>query len=266
VRAVNAALSRMTGRPLAELPGAPVHTLMHPTCHPRLLQVLRAARCGAASGVADLCLRRVDGSAVELATSWSVLSDASGDATQLVFVAADAPVQVDFAPVHVAASIGVAVARVEQELAATDVLRQADTAVHAAKSAGGGRVQTVDRAVGEAVEHRYALPADLRTALVTDSPDLTAHGSSATGPWKRDVSVPHGLKRLLELHQIGASVAAIAAALNDEGFRTPAGLPWHRSSVARVLAHQIRRCGGTPDPGAGARRLARAEGASPPPS
>jgi EAL domain-containing protein (putative c-di-GMP-specific phosphodiesterase class I) len=63
----------------------------------------------------------------------------------------------------------------------------------------------------------------------------------------RDAGVADGLRRLLELHQYGAPLATIAAALNAEGFRTPAGVRWQPSSVARVIAHQIRRFAGPPD-------------------
>ena len=72
----------------------------------------------------------------------------------------------------------------------------------------------------------------------------------------RDSGVVHGLKRLLELHAHGASAAAIAAALNAEGARTPAGLRWQRTSVARVIAHQIRRgAAAPPDACSGDRRF-----------
>jgi diguanylate cyclase (GGDEF)-like protein/PAS domain S-box-containing protein len=75
------------------------------------------------------------------------------------------PFHIDGAPVHVAASIGVAVAPAHPALSATELLRQADTALHAAKSGGRGRVQGFDQTLGTDVEHRYALSADLRAAL-----------------------------------------------------------------------------------------------------
>jgi diguanylate cyclase (GGDEF)-like protein/PAS domain S-box-containing protein len=103
------------------------------------------------------------------------------------------------------------------------------------------------------------------SSLATAS--LATAGARTTRRWQRDVSVAHGLQRLLELHQYGASVATIAATLNAEGFRTPAGLRWHRTSVARVIAHQIRRCAGTPDVCASGRRAPwRGESAGRPPS
>ena len=73
----------------------------------------------------------------------------------------------------------------------------------------------------------------------------------------RDGSVSHSLQRLLDLHQDGASVAAIAATLNAEGLRSPTGGPWHEAGVARVIAHQFRRCAGPPDCVPGTRRAGR---------
>ena len=54
------------------------------------------------------------------------------------------------------------------------------------------------------------------------------------------VGVEHGLDRLLALHREGASLATIAAALNQEGFRAPTGLRWHRTSVARVISDAVQ--------------------------
>jgi len=48
------------------------------------------------------------------------------------------------------------------------------------------------------------------------------------------------IARVMALHQGGASLSTIAAALNAEDLTTSAGLRWHRSSVARVIAdHQF---------------------------
>jgi diguanylate cyclase (GGDEF)-like protein/PAS domain S-box-containing protein len=48
------------------------------------------------------------------------------------------------------------------------------------------------------------------------------------------------IARVMALHQGGASLTTIAAALNAEDLTTSAGLRWHRSSVARVIAdHQF---------------------------
>jgi diguanylate cyclase (GGDEF)-like protein/PAS domain S-box-containing protein len=50
-----------------------------------------------------------------------------------------------------------------------------------------------------------------------------------------EVSVDHGLHRMLRLHNEGASLNTMAAALNAEGYRTPSGQRWHRASVARAI-------------------------------
>ena len=73
---------------------------------------------------------------------------------------------------------------------------------------------------------------------------------------KRDAGVSQSLQRLLELHQNGASAATIASTLNAERLCTPTGVRWHGASVARVLAHRIRRCAGPPAAVAGPRRPA----------
>jgi EAL domain-containing protein (putative c-di-GMP-specific phosphodiesterase class I) len=49
-------------------------------------------------------------------------------------------------------------------------------------------------------------------------------------------TLEHGVERLLALHREGASLATVAAALNAEGFRTPTGVRWHSTSVARTVA------------------------------
>jgi hypothetical protein len=53
---------------------------------------------------------------------------------------------------------------------------------------------------------------------------------------REQVKAEHGLHRLMALHREGASLSTIAAALNAEGFQTPRGLRWHRSTVARVVS------------------------------
>ncbi|MDQ1629961.1 MAG: hypothetical protein QOI54_3705 [Actinomycetota bacterium] len=42
--------------------------------------------------------------------------------------------------------------------------------------------------------------------------------------------------RVMSLHREGASLTTIAAALNTEGYRTPRGLRWQRTSVAAVIS------------------------------
>jgi diguanylate cyclase (GGDEF)-like protein/PAS domain S-box-containing protein len=50
------------------------------------------------------------------------------------------------------------------------------------------------------------------------------------------VTVQNGLQRIMALHRAGASLTTIAAALNVEGYRTPRGLRWHRTTVAKVIS------------------------------
>jgi diguanylate cyclase (GGDEF)-like protein len=50
-----------------------------------------------------------------------------------------------------------------------------------------------------------------------------------------EVTVNHGLLRLVALHQSGASAASIAAALNQEDYRTPQGQRWHARTVEAAL-------------------------------
>ena len=90
---------------------------------------------------------------------------------QAAFGALSEPFDVDGVPVHVGACIGVASAG-SSTTSATDLLRYADTAMHAAKATGRGRVRVFDPALAEDVEQRYALAADLRAALADDALSL----------------------------------------------------------------------------------------------
>jgi hypothetical protein len=69
---------------------------------------------------------------------------------------------------------------------------------------------------------------------------------SQHGGGGREVADAHGIERLLELHRGRASIDTIAAALDAEGFRTPAGRRWRPQRVARVISERIRRSAGTP--------------------
>jgi diguanylate cyclase (GGDEF)-like protein/PAS domain S-box-containing protein len=54
------------------------------------------------------------------------------------------------------------------------------------------------------------------------------------------LSAVHGFTRLLALHRDGASASTIAAALNNEDFRTPRGNRWHRHTVVKALEAAVR--------------------------
>ncbi|MCK9380578.1 MAG: EAL domain-containing protein [Sulfuritalea sp.] len=74
---------------------------------------------------------------------------------------------VDDEAIHLDASIGIAVFPHTPQETASDVLRQADLAMHRAKSEGGGRDVFFENAMGEMVTERYRLEGELRAA-VTD--------------------------------------------------------------------------------------------------
>ncbi|WP_198588019.1 GGDEF domain-containing phosphodiesterase [Geodermatophilus chilensis] len=100
------------------------------------------------------------------------------------------------------------------------------------------------------------LPALLRRRTWPGPRGTTAAPVAPLRTTKRDAGVSHSVQRLLELHQNGASTTTIAATLNAERLQTPTGVRWHGASVARVLAHRIRRCAGPPDAAPSPRRLA----------
>ncbi|MBI4984905.1 MAG: EAL domain-containing protein [Rhodocyclales bacterium] len=66
---------------------------------------------------------------------------------------------------HLDASIGIALFPEEPGEGGTDILRQADTAMHLAKDAGGGGAVFFETAMGETVRQRYELERELRAAV-----------------------------------------------------------------------------------------------------
>jgi diguanylate cyclase (GGDEF)-like protein/PAS domain S-box-containing protein len=85
-----------------------------------------------------------------------------------------------------------------------------------------------------------ALPLEDLSALLR-APDGFLAASPALPDRRRRaralaVTNEHGLHRIVQLHTAGASLATVAAALNNEQFLSPAGHRWHPSSVARVIA------------------------------
>ena len=76
------------------------------------------------------------------------------------------PFRIDGVAVHVTASVGVAAAAADVAVTPSDLLRRADTALHAGKGAGRGQVHVYDEALGEDEAARHALAADLPAALV----------------------------------------------------------------------------------------------------
>lgn len=66
---------------------------------------------------------------------------------------------------HLDASIGIALFPESLQESASDVLRQADMAMHQAKTAGGGCIVFFETAMGETVRERYQLERELRQAV-----------------------------------------------------------------------------------------------------
>ncbi len=72
---------------------------------------------------------------------------------------------IDGETVHLEASIGIALFPESPQETASDVLRQADMAMHQAKNEGGNRVVFFEAAMGEMVRQRYTLERELRRAV-----------------------------------------------------------------------------------------------------
>ena len=117
--------------------------------------------------------------------------------------------------------------------------------VETAQQADALRALQVDSAQG----HLWspALPPESLERWLADR----VHGDQAPDLAPRRVrepeppAVPAGVddvhRRMLELHGQGASLHTIAAALNADGSRTPAGPRWTTTTVARAVAALIRR-------------------------
>ncbi len=74
-------------------------------------------------------------------------------------------IEVDGEHFPLEASIGIALFPENVQETASDVLRQANTAMHQAKSVGGGGIVFFEAAMGQVVKERYRLERDLRQAI-----------------------------------------------------------------------------------------------------
>jgi diguanylate cyclase (GGDEF)-like protein/PAS domain S-box-containing protein len=104
-------------------------------------------------------------------------------------------------------------------------------------------------AAGQGFLWSRPIPASEVLALVTAArkeggswPTPVRQYQSAPGRRRRSLPVlpEHGLARLMQLHHQGASLATIAAALNQQGFQTPGGQRWHPTTVARTIADIVQ--------------------------
>jgi diguanylate cyclase (GGDEF)-like protein/PAS domain S-box-containing protein len=90
-----------------------------------------------------------------------------------------------------------------------------------------------------------ALPLDELEAVISALPGnrypiREASPGPLPGSTRRPVVAGElGLGRIMRLHRDGASLTTIAAALNADGYRTEAGLRWHRASVAAAISNEV---------------------------
>jgi diguanylate cyclase (GGDEF)-like protein len=96
----------------------------------------------------------------------------AGEVAQSLLSALDDPFRVAGGEAALSASIGVALRRAGEGTSATALLRQADTAMYAAKLAGRGSVRVFDEALAREAEERFELSGDLRRALVLGNLEL----------------------------------------------------------------------------------------------
>ncbi|HEU0131119.1 MAG TPA: EAL domain-containing protein [Mycobacteriales bacterium] len=103
-------------------------------------------------------------------------------------------------------------------------------------------LETLGCTYGQGYLWAPALPLAELTGLVGRLPggafDVTRRAATPLPRSSRDerVTADHGLPELMRLHREGASLSTIAAALNSDGYRTPRGSRWHRSTVAQVIS------------------------------
>jgi EAL domain-containing protein (putative c-di-GMP-specific phosphodiesterase class I) len=133
-----------------------------------------------------------------------------------------------------------------------DLLRHADTALHAAKTSGRGRVQLFEQTLGEDVEHRYALAADLRAALADEDLRLefqpivdleagTVIGMEALARWthpERGVVSPSLFVPVAELTGVSPALDrwVIRRALHEMAVLREAGVVPHDAYLAVNLS------------------------------
>ena len=150
------------------------------------------------------------------------------------------PFVIDGATVRVTASVGVAAAPAAPALAATELLRRADAAVHAGKRAGRGQVHVYEHALGDEEADRYALAAELPAALaeealhveyqaVVDLPTGTVVGMEALARWRhpeRGSVLPNRFVGVAELTGLAAELDrwVLRRALRDMACLREAGV------------------------------------------
>jgi diguanylate cyclase (GGDEF)-like protein len=147
------------------------------------------------------------------------------------------PIDVGTGPLHVGASLGVALSPPKDP---TDLLRFADAAMYAAKAAGRGRTHWFDRSLADQAEERFALAADLRVAIVRDALSLhfqpvvdlqsgQVRGLEALARWDHPEHGPVPPSRFLPVAELGGLAAdldnwVLRRALLDAGALRASGV------------------------------------------
>jgi diguanylate cyclase (GGDEF)-like protein/PAS domain S-box-containing protein len=163
------------------------------------------------------------------------------------------PFEVDGAPVHISASIGIALS---PAASGSDLLRYADMAMYSAKEAGRSRVRLFDRGLAEEAEQHYALAADLRVALaegalalhyqpVIDLQTGRVAGIEALSRWQHPQLGAVAPNRFIAVAERGGLIQqldrwALQRALSDAGeLRRSGVLPPDAYVAVNLSAHNV---------------------------
>jgi diguanylate cyclase (GGDEF)-like protein len=172
-------------------------------------------------------------------------ADALSLATRLTGCLAE-PLQLGELEVVVGASAGVAVGT--RGMSTTDLLRDADTAMYAAKVAGGGQCRAFTPVMHTAVRERLRLESDLRAALQADElflhyqpvVDLVADrvaGFEALARWTHDTRGPVSPVDFVPAAERTGLVVALERRVLDQACRQLAS--WRREHHALTVAVNI---------------------------
>ncbi|BCB26831.1 hypothetical protein SKTS_17170 [Sulfurimicrobium lacus] len=141
-------------------------------------------------------------------------------------------IELDGEAMHLDASIGIALFPESPKETASDVLRQADLAMHQAKAEGGGRSVFFETTMGETVRERYQLERELRHAMAENQ--LRLYLQPQVGPTGQQV----GAEALVrwEHPTRGLVLPGVFIALAEASDLIVAVDRWMLAEVCRLLA------------------------------